>query len=309
MFGTRISTASLLFLIGAAAQAADTDYFPLHVGNQWTYQSGTLLGSGVQQQVEVKNAATLGGRAYVLYSGLDGDAYLRQDDNGTLYTYDRNSQSDVMVAPFASDDGAFTPVPNLCDQTGKIASRNAKYKGPIGEFDNALEIRYTPGKCADAGVVSEVYLPWIGLVQRTTTTIAGPRVFDLVYARIGGVTIVSGPETSFGITLDKSVYSAGSGVSARLTLRSTQSDALKLVFSSGQMFDLAIRNEKGDRVYQWSIGRFFTDVVQTVDVQGEKNWTVTAPLGQLPAGKYTAEGWLTPVGPVVWTASAPFEIR
>ena len=47
-----------------------------------------------------------------------------------------------------------------------IASRKTNYKGPIGQFDNALEIRYTESACRDAGITREVYLPWVGLVER-----------------------------------------------------------------------------------------------------------------------------------------------
>jgi hypothetical protein len=307
MSGTRIFTASL-FILASASLAAAQDYFPLQVGNQWVYRLTSGVGAS-SQVAEVTRTAAFGGRQYVFYSGLEGGLYLREGDDGSLYAWDPQSQSETLIAPFPNDDGAFQPSPNTCRQTGSVASRNAKYKGPLGEFDNALEIRYSPGSCADAGVVKEVYLPWVGLVQRTTTTIAGPRTYDLVYARLGGITVISAPEVSFGVTLDQSVYQAGARMLARLTVRSTQPDPLQLPFSSGQMYDLAIQNDKGDRVYLWSAGRAFTQMVQTVAVQGEKNFALDVPLDGLPAGQYVVQAWLTTTGDRRWTASVPFQIQ
>ena len=108
---------------------------------------------------------------YWLYSGFGNDVPLRKDANGSLYLWDdqKNTRSSLRLSP--DDNGVFRPMPNPCGQTGRVVTRSAKYKGPIGEFDTALEIRYSPGTCADAGVERELYLPYIGLVQRTVTCI------------------------------------------------------------------------------------------------------------------------------------------
>ncbi len=310
MSGTKTFTASLFLAAASAGLAADVNYFPLHTGNQWIYwSSGPARGGALSLTAEIPKSAVFGGAEYAFYTGLEGDQYLRMDDNGTLYAWDSQSKTEVPVAPFAGDDGVFVPRPNPCGQKGSIVSRSAKYKGPLGEFDNALEIRYSPGTCADAGLEREVYLPWIGLVQRTTTTIAGPRTYDLTYARIGGVNVVSGPEVSFSLALDQNVHRSTERLLVRLSVRNVLPDTLRLQFRSGQTFDVAIRNDKDERVYLWSADKAFTMALKYIDVSGEKNFPVDVPLDKLAPGNYTVDAWLTTTSPGEWRASAPLEIR
>jgi len=161
----------------------------------------------------------------------------------------------------------------------------------------------------------------VGLVSRTLTTIAGPRTLELIYARLGGVTVVSAPEVAFSLAIDRAVYvidpqRAAPTMTARLTLRAVhQAEPLRLTFPSGQRFDLGLKNERGDVVYRWSEGKFFTLAIGTETLShGEKNYVVAAPLAgkdsrPLPPGNYVAEGWLTTMGPRAYSASVGFEIR
>jgi hypothetical protein len=141
------------------------------------------------------------------------------------------------------------------------------------------------------------------------TSIAGPRTVDLVYARLGGITVVAAPEVSFGASLDRAIYQAGDKMLVRLTLRNTQEQALHLQFPSGQIYDAAITNEKGERVYVWSDGKGFTQVFQDLEIIGEQNFLVDVPLDKLAPGKYVLEAWLTTTRPGGWRASVPFDIR
>jgi hypothetical protein len=196
----------------------------------------------------------------------------------------------------------------------------------VGEFDRALEIDYPPSGCADAGITNEKYLAYIGLLQRTYSSIAGPRPYDLIYARVGGVTVVSERELTFSLTLDRAVYTANlmppvdpltsvPRMTARLTLRNTQEQPVRLTFPSGQIFDLAVRNAGGDVVLSWSANKVFPQVVTTIEVgPGEKNWVLEMQLADangrpLPEGRYTAEGWLATTGGKRYAATAGFEIR
>ena len=308
MSGTKISIVSLLFAVSSLF-AANVDYFPLQTGNQWVY-AGTGRAGAQSRTTEVQQTVNRNGTAYLVYSGLEGDVQLRTDENGSLYSWDEQKSNEVLLAPFAKDDGVFQPSPNPCGQTGRIVSRNAKYKGPVGEFENALEIRYSPGACADAGVEREIYLPYVGLVQRTVTTFAGPRTFDLVYARMGGgITVISAAEVSFSVSLDRAAYTVGDRMLVRFTIRNTQAQPLRLHFQSGKVYDVAVINDKGERVYVWSADRIFTQALKDLDVVGEKNFPVDVPLDKLAPGKYTLEAWLATATPPEWRASAPFEIR
>ncbi len=326
MFGTRTSTVSLAFLAMAAC-AAEPDYFPLQIGNQWVYRSSG--GAGAETwSIDIPKYDVLGDSAYFLVRGFPaGDAWLRMGNNGTLFAYDPGQKREKMWAAFATAEGDTYPTEiDPCSKTARIVSRGAKISGPLGDFNSALQIAYPPAGCADAGITEDYYLPYIGLLRRTTTTIAGPKTFNLIYARLGGITVVSEKHVSFTLTLDRAVYVADlmppvdprravPQMTARLTLRSTQDDPVPLEFPSGQTYDLAIKNDQGDIVYQWSRGKAFTMVVRSEQFgPGEKNWAIIAPLGTpdnkpFPAGKYTAEAWLTTNPARLYSATVAFEVQ
>ena len=75
------------------------------------------------------------------------------------------------------------------------------------------------------------------------------------------------------------------------------------------MYDVAIKNEKGERVYVWSAVKLFLQALKDIDVIGEKNFSVDVPLDRLVPGRYTLEAWLTVRTPGEWRALTPFEIR
>ena len=304
-----------------AVAAPGQDYFPLQPGNQWIYRSNNrdLV------TAEVVRAEKFEGRDYALLRGFfGGDVYVRQTAEGSLVAYDPQTRAESLWVAFGSPDGSsFRSEIPPCQQPAQVASRAARYSGPVGDFDYALEVRFSPGTCADAGTERDLYLPWVGLVQRRVTTFAGPRTYDLVYARLG-VTEVTAPEVRFSLSLDQTVYTANlmppldptrsiPQMLARLTLRRIGGDPLQLTFASGQRFDLVIRNDKGEVVYQWSRGRLFTQMVGTETIAGERNWVVGVPLASgtspLPEGRYVAEGWLTSNGARAYAASAGFEIK
>ncbi|MBK5290714.1 MAG: hypothetical protein JJE04_03335 [Acidobacteriia bacterium] len=313
----------LIFLaacLGLAAQSPD--YFPLHVGNQWVYRV-TGVAAGGPVVVDIPRSEVFDGRNYALVRGFaEGDAYLRMEADGTLYRYDAQTRSESVWAVFSTPvGGSYKTSINPCNQTARVESREATVTTPAGEFGNALTLSYPAANCADAGLTGEAYLPWIGLVQRTATTIAGPRTMSLAYARVGGVTVLSEPEASFSLALDRTQYSSGETaaavLTARMTLRVTQGGPLALPFSSGQRFDLVISNDLGEVLLRWSEGRVFTQALGTERIDnGEKNYVVQMPLAQagsrLKPGSYVAEGWLTtmdePAGGKRYAARVGFDI-
>jgi hypothetical protein len=306
----------LLCLLLPAIAVAQTDYFPLQIGNQWFYRSSGF-GGGSVVSIEVTGRRTVGAQSYfVLKDFQNRELLVRETTDGALMISGANGEG--VWVPFAASDGdSFSSAVDACSTQGRVVSHAARYEGPVGMFDDALEVRYS-GRCNDAGFTRELFLPWVGLVRREETTIGGPRVYDLIYAELGGVTFVSDSQVSFILTLDKSVYvSSGATITsmtARLTLRNTQQPPLRLTFPSGQDFDLVLRNARGDEVYRWSRGKVFTQLVRDVALSGEKNWVVVLPLtdtsgNPLPAGQYTAEASLATAPPGQYTARVAFEIR
>jgi intracellular proteinase inhibitor BsuPI len=303
-----------VWLSGVAT--AQTEYFPLHQGNQWIYR-----GTASVQAMEIDGAQTIDGKDYSLLKGaFGGDAWLRMAADGTLYAYDPETKRERPWVAFQTPEGGtFETALDPCNKQGIVRSRNAKLTSPVGDFSGAFEAVYPAANCADAGLDSEIYAPWVGLVQRTGITIAGPRSYDLIYARIGGVTVLSEREVSFGLTVDREVYTHDRQpalMTARLTLRHSQPEPIEIVHGSGQIYDIAIRNEKGEVVYLWSEGKAFTAIYLTARYRaGEKNWVEAIRLADregkpLPAGKYTVESWLTS-NPVqkAWSASVAIEVR
>lgn len=321
MLGTRTTTLSLLT---AACAFAQVDYFPLESGNQWVYRSEGRAGTAAFT-VEVKQPQLFNGREYFLVEGFPTQTrvWLRKDPEGAVYMWDAEARCEAIWIDFpAQPPVVFKPGADPCAAHAAVESRQWEYKGPIGEFKNALSVKYAPGACADAGLERDVFLPWVGLVQRTEQTIAGPRVYNLVYARLGS-TVIGAGEAGFSLTLDRHVYYANlmppvdparatPVMTARLTVRNSTSEPLELNFNSSQRFNIVIYDSDGKVVYNWMATRLFMPVVGRETIIGEKNWAETIPLAvgdrPLPAGRYAVVAELMSEGRP-FSATVPFEIR
>jgi hypothetical protein len=322
MRGRRISIVS--FALAWLMPAAHPDYFPLHVGNQWVYRAGGTRTDGILT-LEITRTGQFAGRTYWLLHGLpQGDFWLRMDEEGNLWAYSPERNQEELWYAFQKPEGEEyrTAVPGSLSRA-VVASRQSAYKGPIGEVNNALEIRY-PG-VFQAGMERELFLPYIGMVHRKQN-VGGPATvtYDLIYSRTGGVTVLSAPELGFSLTLDRAIYYANlmppidperavPTMTARLTLRNTTGTPVELVWPSGQRYDFQIRNEKGEVLWRWSEGRAFILLFGVEPFTGERNYTEVIRLGDasgkpFPQGKYLMEGWLA-TQPRAYFASTPFEIR
>lgn len=310
MPGIKIFTNSFLLALSCLAQ--EPDYFPLEVGNQWIYRSSGATATVWTLEVTAKRDA--GGHAYFELHGLPGGpALVRKNESGSLVLYDpQEKREKTWVALGAAPGEAFRSEIDACSATALISSREAVARVPLGEFHNGLEVAYQIAGCADAGLQSEIFLPDVGLLQRRQMTIVGPQTFDLIYARLGGFTVLSEGEVSFAATLDRSVYRPGEMLTVRMTLRNTQDQPLELHFPSGQDYDVVIRNETGDVVFRWSDGKAFTQVFRKVELRGERNWVALIPLGpggaSLGPGRYSATAGLA-VQNARYEASVAFNIE
>lgn len=308
----------------ASCAIAQTDYFPLATGNQWVYRGDGRAGVSVFT-VEVKQPQTFNGREYFLVEGFpeQNRVWLRMDQEGAVYMWDEAARNQAIWIDFpAKPPVLFKPGSDPCAAHAAVESREWEYKGPIGEFKNALSVKYAPGSCADAGLERDVFLPSVGLVQRTSQTIAGPRTYDLIYARLGS-TVIGGGEAGFSLTLDKHIYWANMMppvdparaipmMTARLTVRNGTGEPMELNFNSSQRFNLVIYNSRGEVVYNWAATRLFMPVLGREVIQGEKNWVETIPLargeGPLPEGRYAIVAEVLSEGKPL-SATVGFEVR
>jgi len=193
-----------------------------------------------------------------------------------------------------------------CANTGTIISRNGTATTPAGSFSNAVEVTFQ-GNCADAGTTRQFYAPNIGLVSSEETSFAGPLKFDLVYFHVGTSTGAA-PEVSFTVALSAPQYTADEQLQARLTLRSSAPDPIRLHFPSGQSFELKIYDEKKNLVNIWSKGIFFTMIIRDENFgPGERTYGVSLALTGLAPGRYIAEPYLT-TDPVMYLGQVSFAI-
>jgi hypothetical protein len=309
MLGIRTITASTLLLISTIAVSAQTaDYFPLQVGNSWVYK--TSLGrTNRVQTVSVDAIENVDGRDYYRVDFFGSSVLVRPGDNRSLLSYDAGAKRERLWLPFGAPEGQPTESEfDSCSRSATVRSRSANVKGPIGEFNNALQLTYTP-VCADAGVTTQFFLPYIGLVQQESTSFAGPQRYELIYSRTGFTNVDAG-QIGFTMALDSNSYKAGQDaeIVVRLTLRNSNREPITLVFPSGQSFDLKIYNERGEIVYTWSADKLFIQAFRTEKLgPGERSWALTAPIGQLPPGRYAAQGFLT-TQPLAYSAIVHFDV-
>jgi|GEM_PF-3807730 len=121
------------------------------------------------------------------------------------------------------------------------------------------------------------------------------------------------------LKLDRSAYehtAQGPAVlKAQLLVHNPGPGAVRLTFPSSQRYELEVRNERGQPVARWSQDRAFAMVLGEEEIPpGDKTYGIELKLasedGQpLPAGRYTARGWVTCTEPDAYSATASFEIR
>ncbi len=294
---------------------------PLGVGNQWIYVERGRFAAEQPVTVEVKAASVQRGSTYYQLTGFASeDAWVRYNALGELVALDPAGGPDRLWYAFGAPEGfSWRPqLPEACLDQARLASRTAEVRVPAGAFRPSILIQYNPGPCADAGFSEEAFALGIGLLRRTAITIAGPRTLELAFARIDGVALTV-PEVHFSLAIDRPRYSSNlmpiPVLTARLTIRNTSALPLTLDFSSGQRYDLAIRDSAGRQVYLWSEGKAFILVLGRLELSpGEQVYLVEVPLADrnnrpFAAGRYTLEAWLTTVGGKAYSATIPFELQ
>ncbi len=294
------SLALLLFLSSLLA----ADYFPLEPGNSWTYQrTGGMdtftISVGLQ-------GAQIGGNTYYRLTGyVSQPLWVRATNNGLFYR-NEDAETDALLTSF--EIGNFWGIAPFrpCEQASQAARTKTPYTGPAGEFSGALGLTYRAFQCADAGVLSEVYLANLGLARREIQTIAGPAVYELVSAQIGGFRLVPAPSASFHVSVEQP---AKTSLTAKLHLTAA-GRPIRLAFVSAQEYNVALRDDAGKTLYVWSANRIFAPFLHEREVNGRLTYTVEIPLVKaLAPGKYKLEGWITsaPSGRE-FAASTVFEV-
>jgi hypothetical protein len=289
---------------GLAGTTAAAELLPLEMGNYWTYRedrTGETFTVRVGQPIWMRS-----GKLYHRLVGYAGDwVFARVDETGNLVTLNEETGAERLLTGFAEGDGRWWHAPGReCLQEGQTQEKRTTYDGPGGRWRGVVEVKYQSSACADAGVISEQFAGNIGMLRRVVTTIAGPRTFDLVYARIGTQIIETGDRGRFSATVDHLTGQKLLRVTLRVDIGITPS--IRLGFPSAQEFDVALRDATGKVIWQWSDGKFFAQAAREKSIGNV--WTETVAIPR-PAGDldgYTIEGWLTTApGEPKFAATAP----
>lgn len=292
-----LTTCSIL-----AWPAVAAEYFPLAGGNQWVYR---LDGAAERVVTTIGQTREVEGQTYFGYAGLDGaSVLLRRNAQGQLLVRQPDG-AEGLWADFAADRWETALAP--CPGAAAVEARDRRVELGKSSFADGLVVRYAAGTCAEGGVVREVFVPGVGLVEREIWSGGGRRVYRLTYARVGGVAVFGGPEHSFRLSLDRASYPPEFEFQARMTLENSTGKPLRLEFGSGQSFDLFLKDARGNPVYQWSANRMFAMMLREETVEGEKNWTATDRL-RLEPGEYVMEAVLATRGGQPYRATVPLTV-
>jgi hypothetical protein len=278
-----------LFLLALTAAAAMADYLPLANGNWWLYRDAV---TGSTFEIRVSTPSVIRGKVYHSVRGMGpAPLLLRTHESGNIVLWDEEKEIEKIVTSFETQNvGDFEAYGRQCPATGRAQKELGQYQGPAGIWP-AAEVRLQPYGCADAGETQELYAANVGLLRRVTNTIIGPRVFDLVQARIGKQVISASETGRFSITAIP-----GPGVwNVSLYLDLPLGTSIPVVFPSGQTYDLRLRGPDGVVIYTWSATRLFTQGVRNVTLQGgwTDSTTVPYPPGTRDRRTYSLEAWFT----------------
>lgn len=288
----------ILWMTVALATASAADLFPLREGNSWTYRNAV---NGQAFTVSVGSTLFyLNEKTYYSLRGFTNQPVLvRLNELQDVVVFDEETYTERTLVSFQpSDRNWWQSFGRICDEEGQTAERRGSHDGPAGPFTDVVDIQYRVFGCADVGELQEQYAENIGMVRRVINTIAGPRVFDLVEARVNKVQVKALPNGSFTITAADT--DTQSDITATLQLRTGGSNPIELNFATGQEFDLVVRDQEGHKLWTWSDGQVFTQALHTATIQGGWSMPVKIPRSVFSVAgpaTYTIHGWLTTLDP------------
>jgi hypothetical protein len=176
---TSLVVATVFFIIGATPLIAQPlpygpgnstdslDYFPMSVGNNWTYVSA-YLDTTHKVQCSIDDTARIAGRLYYLHSGpaLDGIGIMplpvdtiRSDSLFRVWRYE-NGHDYMFFDYYNGNYPSYTTYPEV--DTTKVTT-NVEITVPAGHFTNCVDI-YFPRSFGDESI-GFVFAPGVGIVR------------------------------------------------------------------------------------------------------------------------------------------------
>jgi len=139
------------------------------------------------------------------------------------------------------------------------------------------------------------YEDWGRRIQVAGVVRLAPRGFP--YLEPMDITAITGlPGLTCYLSTDRSQYQPGQTVVMKMTVVNPFSESVTLQFTSGQTYDFAIWDSNGQKVWQWSDGKVFTQALQQRELAAGESydvstrWTVPEGGTRLPPGLYRIKG-------------------
>lgn len=284
--------AGITLLVAATGLVQAAGFAPIEPGNRWTYQEAA---TGEQFTVEV-----LGTQLFVnqrTYSRLVGyvsaPVWARVDERGDLVYWDEENDLERVLTPFVPVPGAWFEAPlRPCSQQTQPQEGRAILDGAAGSWE-VLEVQFRNFDCGFGAHQLEQFAENIGMVRRIVVGPDGPRVFDLIHARVGQQTIEAGQKGQFSVSARRGGPETWL---ATLRIQLPIGQSIKLLFPSGQEYDARLRDHEGNIVWTWSANKLFTQATHEVTVIGNWEATIEVPIPfrrDDGLNEYVLETWMT----------------
>jgi len=272
----------------ATSTLTAANYLPLENGNSWTYR---VAGTKMEFTIRVGTPILVNNHEYHSVTGFtDSRVFVRNAGDSLLMLDEDTGVEKILVSFEPFEGGWWNAHGHMCDTLGQTKLKRGSHNGPAGRIPNVLDVEYRTLGCADTGLLSEQYADNIGLLRRTVQSIAGPRKYDLVSARVGNVSVEGNANGRFTTAIENV---SSDSIDVRLTIEASPAEPITLSFASGQEYDVAVRNADGKVVYLWSSTALFIQATHTRTITGR--WTATVTLPKPMPGSYTVEGWMTTI--------------
>lgn len=168
----------------------------------------------------------------------------------------------------------------------RITDRNLTVTTPAGTFSHCIRVVWDTG-CADAGITEEIFAPGVGLVRRHEIRLYGLVTWDLVSMEKNGIHLYPN-DLSLECRVSPAMFTDDLNVICSLSVGGDRETVL--TFPDGQTWEIEILNQDGERVYLWSEGKDFPQVIQEITVTVRTPFRfhvgIDLPAG-LEAGPYT----------------------
>jgi hypothetical protein len=296
-----------LLLVVSAKGANEPSYFPLSLGNEWTYITN---GSETVVKVDARWTHPNNRTVWFRINNYNGASHwIRRTEQGRVIEWQRNLWYRLKARPWQTWASEISEVqgtiPCSNGATLRIASSNEQVKVPAGTF-RAIHISFQT-ECADAGLTDEWFAEGVGLVKRVQQSFAGPVVQELVSARVDGKQIGRRDTlVSISVSTDRSEYwenhMPGPGP------RPVEGPTIKLVasinppgspttinFIDFNVWDIKVINPDGVEVWHNPKNRAVAPeggVNRPLPAEGQRDeFSFTLPYGSKP-GNYTVKAKL-----------------